>query len=138
MAEVDVRDLEKCVENMRLNSAASAEVLQNALHGLPDYLPSDYIAFMKTYNGGAGFVGDDYLILWHIEEITPFNKEYEVEKYAPGFLFFGSSGGGEAYAFNLHEHPWTVVRIPFIGMSRDLAILEGVNFTEFLKNMAGR
>ena len=58
-------------------------------------LPSDYLRFLRNHNGGEGFIGDNYLVLWKAEELADFNREYEVEKYAPGIFLFGSDGGGE-------------------------------------------
>lgn len=46
-------------------------------------LPEDYVAFLRKYNGGEGFVGDNYVIFWKADELADFNREYEVEKYAP-------------------------------------------------------
>ena len=46
----------------------------------------------------------------------PFNRDYEVESYCPELLLFGSSGGGEAYAFDKRSLPWRVVEVPFVGM----------------------
>ena len=37
---------------------------------------------------------------WPIDEILSHNREYEVETYAPGYLGFGTSGGGGMYAFS--------------------------------------
>ena len=51
----------------------------------------------RRANGGEGFVGRAYLILWPIEKLRELNDAYQVEQYAPGFLIFGSDGGGEAF-----------------------------------------
>jgi hypothetical protein len=50
-----------------------------------------------------------------------FNREYEVEKYAPGILLFASNGGGEAYGFDTDDVEMPIVRIPFIFMARQSA-----------------
>nr|WP_246675264.1 hypothetical protein [Mesorhizobium sp. B2-3-4] len=46
--------------------------------------------------------------------MADFNREYQVEKYAPGILLFASNGGGEAYGFDTHEVAMPIVRISFM------------------------
>lgn len=100
-------------------------------------LPQDYIDFLRASNGGDGFLGQNYVMLWRVEELKPLNDSYEVAQFAPNLLLFGSDGGGEAYAFNTRMRPWPVVKVPFIGMGDvQSAILLGRSFAEFLNNMA--
>ncbi|TPM34475.1 SMI1/KNR4 family protein [Mesorhizobium sp. B2-3-5] len=84
-------------------------------------LPKDYTDFLKKHNGGEGFIGDNYIIFFKSEELFDFNREYEVEKYAPGILLFASNGGGEGYGFDTEDAAMPIVRIPFIGMDRQYA-----------------
>jgi SMI1 / KNR4 family (SUKH-1) len=84
-------------------------------------LPKDYLDFLKRHDGGEGFIGKEYIIFWKAEELANFNREYEVEKYAPGILLFGSSGGGEGYGFDLDSVSKPIVCIPFIGMAPEYA-----------------
>src|ERR1044072_7362040 len=63
-------------------------------------LPDDYARFLQQTNGGEGFLGNAYVILWRVEELIEMNKAYEVTEYAPGLFLFGSDGGGEAFAFD--------------------------------------
>lgn len=99
-------------------------------------LPGDYIEWLRQTNGGEGFAGENYLILWRAEELEDFNREYEVGEYAPGLILIGSTGGGEAYAFDTRETGWPVVRVPFIGMSLKYAIRVGGTFSDFLASLA--
>jgi hypothetical protein len=97
-------------------------------------LPRDYVDFLKTANGGEGFVGEhSYLILWKLEQILEFNVAYEVHEYAPGLVLIGSDGGGEAFAFDTNVSPWPVVQIPFVGMDHELAQVIAPNFVSFLE-----
>ena len=99
-------------------------------------LPSDYLNFLEQHNGGEGYIGDNYVILWKAEELERFNREYEVEKYAPGVLFFGSSGGGEGYGFDTRSTGMPIVCVPFIGMSREYAELVANDFPSFIDKLA--
>lgn len=64
------------------------------------------------------------------------NLCYEVEANAPGFLGFGSSGGGEMLALDARgSKPWKVVMIPFIPMQAEDAIVIAADFRVFLQSM---
>jgi hypothetical protein len=95
-------------------------------------LPPDFISFLRSYGGGEGFIGDNYVMLWSASDIPKLNEAYNVSEFAPGLMLFGSDGGGEGYAFD-HRLPTThVVRVPFVGM--DLKYVRPVanTFLEFL------
>jgi hypothetical protein len=96
-------------------------------------LPSEYVTFLKLCNGGEGFIGDEeYVILWSIEELASMNDGYEIEKYVPGLLVFGSNAGGEAYGFDTRTPESQIVSVPFVGMEWSLALPKGASFEAFL------
>lgn len=95
-------------------------------------LPADYLEFMQITNGGEGFVGGEYLMLWELKDLAPFNREYEAEKYLPDVMLFGSNGGGEAYGFRTTVSGPEVVQVPFIGMAPKHCIRVAGSFSEFL------
>jgi len=99
--------------------------------------PSDYKTFIAGRDGGEGFIGNQYLILWRAGELIEFNLDYEVEKYVPGLIFFGSNGGGEAFAFDARPEGNMGIRmVPFIGMSLNDAKFVAGTFNEFLTRLA--
>jgi hypothetical protein len=100
---------------------AEAAVVDGLSASLGVTLPKDYTDFLREHNGGEGFIGDSYIIFFKAEELVDFNREYEVEKYAPGILLFASNGGGEAYGFDTYDVDMPIVRIPFIFMERQSA-----------------
>lgn len=65
---------------------------------------------------------------WPKEELDQYNKDYEVEKYAPGYFGFGTSGGGEMYAISPSG---SIVILPFIGMEPSVAIEVAPSWQEF-------
>jgi hypothetical protein len=103
-----------------------------AIAALERSLPSDYIEFASSFDGGEGFIGDHYLVLWRVAELAALNREYEFSEYAPDLLAFGSDGGGEAFAFDTRTEPASVVIVPFIGMSYAAATPVTASFNEFL------
>ena len=110
-----------------------AERYKNGLQrrGLPD----DYIEFINKINGGEGFVGTQYLILWRIEEIFDYNFEYQVNELAPGLFLIGSSGGGEGFGYDLSNCQKPLISVPFIGMNRDYIEFMADDLSDFFKRL---
>ncbi len=88
---------------------------------------------MQEVDGGEGFVGNAYLILWRAGELTEMNRAYQVTDYAPGLFLFGSDGGGEALAFDTRSEAKPIVSVPFVGMELKLARLVASNFKALLE-----
>ena len=65
---------------------------------------------------------------WKLDELEQFNVEYEVSKYAPGFLGFATSGGGEMFAISPAGE---IVCLPFIGMAPTAAVKIAPSWHEF-------
>jgi len=98
-------------------------------------LPDDYRRLLLGHGSGEGFVGAHYFILWDASEIIQFNREYEVKKYAPGFLLIGSSGGGEGFSYDCRSQTKAVAMLPFIGMSAKTAVKVAEDITELFEKM---
>ena len=124
-------------EEFKPKPGASIDAINDAEAHLHWLLPDDYRGFLRLHNGGEGFWGDNYLILWSVEELGEFNFEYQVDEYAQGLILFGSDGGGEAFAFDNRVTPPPVVKVPFIGM--DLTHVKPVanSFEQFLSSLKG-
>lgn len=119
------------------NSPASSETVESTQQSLGLRLPDDYLKFMQGANGGEGSVGgDSFVMLWQLEELEEFNRDYEVAEYCSGILLFGSSGGGEAFGFDTRQSPWTVIQVPFVGMDESMIEKVGDSFTDFLERLA--
>jgi len=115
-----------------VNGPANAEELLAVEAHFTCSLSPGYREFMTTYNGGEGFMGQQYVILWRSAELLDFNHDYEAATYAPGLLLFGSNGGGEGIAFDLRDQSMAVVVVPFIGMSCEDARFVAASFETFL------
>jgi cell wall assembly regulator SMI1 len=128
--------LEELLSEFTGNPPASAEsiaLLEQHFRGMGKELPSDLRDVLETSDGAEGFINGHYLMLWGAAEIIEYQKSYQVELYAPGLLLFGSSGGGEAYAFDTRvSKGMPVVQVPFIGMDLEYADVLAPTFAEFL------
>jgi hypothetical protein len=95
--------------------------------------PNDYKEFLRTINGCEGlFNGKNYAILWDGRDLEKYNREYQVEDFINDILFIGSDGGGEAFAFD-KANGMTIIRVPFVGMERELVVKIASSFTGFLE-----
>lgn len=83
-------------------------------------LPHDYRDYIeKDGSDAASTKGQPgYFQLWQPSDIEKMNQDYKVADYAPGFLGFGSDGGGEMLAF---DSTGSVYMIPFVGMEPEEA-----------------
>src|SRR5262249_38342415 len=107
-----------------------AELVKHAL--VP--LPAEYLDFLTESNGGEGELGRQpgWFVLWRAEDVIEFNQGYEVASNIPGHVGFGSSGGGELFAFDTRAgQPYPIVTVPFIPMNLAEARPVAASFSEF-------
>lgn len=98
-------------------------------------LPDDHRAILLAADGGEGWVGDHYLVLWRASELAGFNRDYELSSYAPGLIAFAGDGGGELFAYDARIDPPSVVVVPAIGMSLAEAHFAAPSLTGLLERM---
>lgn len=122
---------EGLLKEFSCGDGASKAAIDAAIQAVGLPLPLEFCEFLSVHNGGEGFVGESYLVIWAAEELAQFNQEYQVSEYAPGLLLFGSDGGGEGYAFDFRQNSPSIVKVPFIGMELKYATPVAKTFSEF-------
>jgi len=92
-------------------------------------LPEDYRRYLETDGTDAAVTEGDpgYFQLWHPDEIEEMNRSYGVIEHTPGYLGFGSDGGGEMLAF---DATGAVFMLPFVGMGPNEAKKIAGSWTE--------
>jgi len=130
-------DMLGIINELKLQPGATDDEITTCARELNVQLPADYVAFLKTANGATGFIRKDraYIELWSTDTMKKSNRGYEVAKYAPGLLLFGSDGGGEGFGFDMRSDQWSVVVVPFVGMSWEDAVVNGTSFLNFLDRL---
>lgn len=103
------------------------------LRGINFRLPQGFIEFYKEANGAYINTDEVYIVLWSLTELLQLNKDYKVETYAPEFFIFGSDGGDTAYA--IEKETGFIFEMPFIGMSKEVAVFKSENFDKFIKEL---
>lgn len=126
------QDLAALLREFDLAAPASEQAVVTFQRESGVELPADYVRFLAFANGGEGFLGEDYLMLWPVEDLVSLNRGYEVETYAPGLLLFGSNGGGEAFAFDRRRTGPPIVMVPFVPLELDKVEDAAPAFQEFL------
>lgn len=92
---------------------------------------ADYFAGEGPKEGSLT-VEPGWFQLWSPAEVDQMNRDYRVPEFAPGFLGFGSSGGGELLAFDAAGR---VVMIPFIPMSPENALPVASSWSDFIERI---
>lgn len=83
-------------------------------------LPKQYIEFMKKHNGGEGDIGENWLVLYPLEDLQEINDDYEIEQFLPGHIIIGSDGGGELYGI---DNEGNYFNVPVIMDVNDITLL---------------
>ena len=120
-----------------LAGATDAE-LDAAEAALEMEFPGDYRTMMREANGGEAEFGNSWVRIWSVERLVEANTYYRTNEFAPGLVFFGTDGGGEAYAWDLRPNRRAMyIVIPFI-VPEDAAIVPcGDTLEEFLATLFG-
>lgn len=100
-------------------------------------LPAAYIELVTRSNGVEGFWGNNYLLLWPVEQLSELNEAYSVAEFVPGLLLIGSNGGETGYAFDIRHEPMSVKEVPLIGMSHEAARTLASSFKGFAEYLRG-
>jgi hypothetical protein len=97
-------------------------------------IPASYEAYVEANGAVQCFTHDEgppgVVALWPLEELTGNNAGYGLELYAPGFVAFGSDGGGELLCF---DGSGAVFMLPAIGMEPEVAIRIASSFEELTR-----
>jgi len=120
------------------NAPASDSVIQTFEQQSGIKLPDQYVRFLKTMNGGEGFVGANYLVVFPIEKLIEYNRGYGFDKWVPDLLLFGSNGAGEGFAFDRCHAAWPVVMVPFVPLEVQNAISVSESFNSLFDSLLKR
>jgi hypothetical protein len=97
-------------------AAPFLERFNSTLDMMRPTIPKDYLGYVRGEGVDAGTTRGDpgYFQLWALDDVVGMNESYNVDENAPGFVGFGSDGGGEMLAF---DGSGAVFMMPFVGMS---------------------
>lgn len=95
--------------------------------------PLDYITLLKRSNGGEGYVGENYISLWKVEDLPALNEEYQIQKYlSEKFLGIGTDGGGICYGFCLDKN-YSIFKCPLGDLDIKEVVIVAKSTKDFFK-----
>lgn len=95
--------------------------------------PQDYITLLKRSNGGEGYVGENYISLWKVEDLPALNEEYQIQKYlSEKFLGIGTDGGGICYGFCLDKN-YSIFKCPLGDLDIKEVVIVAKSTKDFFK-----
>ena len=116
------------------NNPAKEDAIKAFEHEANFTIPREYREFLTVTDGGEGFLQDESFVqLWPVDELVSLNKAYQIEEYCPGLLLYGSTGGGEAFAFDRRSKSAEILALPFIGMEESAIEKVAPDFAAFIK-----
>src|SRR5262245_21667517 len=114
--------LSSLMSRMRTRQGASVGKIDEVSKRLKVRFPEDYQEFLWTTDGASGFASKNlYAIFWRVEELVALNEAYHVNLRVPGLCLFGSTGSGEAFAFDTTKLDLPVALVPFVPMRSEFA-----------------
>jgi cell wall assembly regulator SMI1 len=116
---------------------ATDQELDDAAAALGIELPEDYRAVMRRVNGGECDFGESWIVFQSLEASIERNATFKEAGFPP-FIFFGSDGGGDGYAWDLRpERHSRYVVVPFVVPGDEAVIPCGDTLEEFLSVLHG-
>lgn len=99
--------IKKIAEQWNFISAVELWQISAVENELGIIFPEDYKTFLEWSNGGEGYIGENYVSLWKVENLMTLNKEYQIQKYlSNSFLAIGTDGGGICYGLNTNNYTY--------------------------------
>ena len=104
----------------------------------PAPLPPEYLDLLRISDGGEASLSGfpSYLRLWPARTVVESNRDYEVQRWVPGFVGFGDDGGPDIIGFDTRcGPPYPVRAVPFAPMEWESALDVAADFGEFIRRM---
>jgi hypothetical protein len=96
-------------------------------------LPKDYLFYLSNFENFEGYLNEEYLCFWPIDEIIEINEMNCIFDLDPKTIGIGTNGGGELIALQQTGTGWNVVMMHLIGLDDPIEI--GTSFSNFLERM---
>lgn len=101
-------------------------------------LPEAYLELLRLSDGGHAFLSGDlgYVRIWPARTAVEYNRDYEVQKWLPGFVGFGDDGGPDMVGFDTRgTAPYPVCAVPFAPMEWDAVRGRVADFDVFIRQL---
>ena len=120
------------------NPPATEEDLAALGSASPVPLPAAYLELLRLSDGGhASLSGYHcYVRVWPARTAVEYNRDYEVQRWLPGFFGFGDDGGPDMVGFDTRRgEPYPVCAVPFAPMEWEAAMGTLPDFAAFIRQI---
>ena len=125
--------IQEIVDNWNKNPGVNNELIPIIEKQLNIVFPKDYVTFLEWSNGGEGFIGENYISLWKIENLVVLNKEYLIQKYlSKKFVGIGTDGGGICYGLLL-DKTYSIFKCPLGDLDLTEITIIAKSINDFLR-----
>lgn len=94
--------------------------------------PDDYREWLSSANGVEAWFGDVFVMLYSIDNLAAVTLAAEADERLPGFVAFGSDGGGETLAFDFRKSPPPVIMVNAVCSGWEEGLFQAPSFSEFM------
>ena len=113
---------------------ATAEAISRLKAGVPYPLPDDYVDLLRSVGDGEGFVGEQFVRFYSVDEVLLVRHVLGEVNLAGDLVIVGSNGAGEALAYDYRESAPRLVMVGFIPLDyKFIKVLAGT-LSEYLQD----
>ena len=101
-------------------------------------LPAAYLSLLRLSDGGTASLSGypSYVRVWPARGAIEDNRDYEVQRWLPGFVGFGDNGGPDIVGFDTRRgEPYPVCAVPFAPMEWKAALGTIPDFWAFIQQL---
>jgi len=120
------------------NPAASGEDVAALVAASSVSLPAEYLNLLRLSDGGVALLSGypSYVRIWSAQTAIEYNRDYQVQRWLPGFFGFGDNGGPDMVGFDARRgEPYPVCAVPFAPMEWEAAMGEVPDFGAFIRQL---
>lgn len=117
------------------NVALPEEVFNSIIYSIECVFPEDYLAFMRTYNGGEGRIQEgQWARFVGLDELKEENEIYQTAQNAPSLFLVGGNGGTQGFA--LRKTDGLFLLIDYLEFEDETGEEIGYTFLELLEYLS--
>jgi len=125
-------NIDNLISRLNRNDAPTERDYTNFLQKIDFVIDSGFKDFIRSYDGAEGEInGEDFIILWNIEDLLALNPYYKGIDECKNLFFFGTDGSNLGFAFD--KKTGFVVSIDFLEIAQKEPNKMASSFGEFLE-----
>lgn len=125
----------------KYGSLKRTEILSDILREIEDkidfIIPEDYNEFLTNYTGFENHIGEQYVIVWDLNELMEFNTDYEVFELIQNGLGIGSNGSSEMIVLKMDDNKeFKILLVPYLDLDQEETYINiGNSFSDLFNRL---